>query len=118
EVLRGTTTPRGNLQPVFETLLANATRLCDGNYGAMWLWEGDAFRVAALHGELPPAYIERWRSGTVFRPGAGVALPRAIRYRFLSSRSPVSVAYSPCRCCVRTSSWASSLSIGRKSGRS
>src|SRR4029450_14064059 len=81
EVLRGTTTPRGNLQPVFETLLANATRLCDGNYGAMWLWEGDAFRVAALHGELPPAYIEQWRSGTLFRPGPGVHISRVARTR-------------------------------------
>src|SRR5262245_38485506 len=81
EVLGVISTTTGNLQPVFETLLANATRLCDGNYGAMWLWEGDAFRVAALHGELPPAYIEQWRSGTLFRPGPGVPMARVARTR-------------------------------------
>src|SRR5689334_20163504 len=36
QVLGVISTTTGNLQPVFETLLANATRLCDGNFGAMW----------------------------------------------------------------------------------
>src|SRR5262249_34036983 len=39
-----------DLQPVFETILANATRLCEASYGTLWLCEGDAFRIAAVHG--------------------------------------------------------------------
>src|SRR5947199_2135389 len=39
----------GELEPVFQTMLANAARLCDASHGAMWLCEGDAFRAVALH---------------------------------------------------------------------
>jgi len=57
----------GELEPVFQALLANATRLCNASYGAMWLTEGDRLRNAAFHGTLPAAYIEKWRSATVGR---------------------------------------------------
>ena len=55
EVLRVISSSPGDLQPVFEALLTNATRLCEANYGAMWLKEGDRFRNAAFHGALPGA---------------------------------------------------------------
>ena len=58
----------GELEPVFKTMLENATRLCEARYGTMWLREGDAFRAASLHGPLPPAYINLLRSGTLFHP--------------------------------------------------
>jgi signal transduction histidine kinase len=58
----------GELEPVFKTMLENATRLCEARYGTMWLREGDAFRAASLHGPLPPAYIDLLRSGTLFHP--------------------------------------------------
>jgi len=48
----------GELQPVFDLMLGNATRLCEASYGAMWLKDGDLFRNAAFHGALPGAYIE------------------------------------------------------------
>ena len=57
----------GELEPVFQALLANATRLCNASYGALWLTEGDRLRNAAFHGTLPAAYIEQWRSATVGR---------------------------------------------------
>src|SRR5262249_45770513 len=50
EVLKVIASSSGELQPVFEAMLANATRLCEASYGAMWLRDGDAFRNAALHG--------------------------------------------------------------------
>ena len=53
EVLRVISSSPGDLQPVFEAMLANATRLCQASYGNMLLWEGDAFRMAALHGDVP-----------------------------------------------------------------
>ena len=34
----------------------------------MWLREGDDFRSAAIHGPLPPAYVEQWRGGTPVHP--------------------------------------------------
>jgi hypothetical protein len=86
EVLQVISSSPGELQPVFEAMLANATRLCDASYGAMWLCEGDACRCAALHDALPSAYIEQWHSGTVFRPGSRVPLARVAK-----TRQPVQV---------------------------
>jgi two-component system NtrC family sensor kinase len=48
----------GELQPVFETMLAKATELCEASYGTMWLREGNAFRSGAIHGALPEAFLQ------------------------------------------------------------
>jgi GAF domain-containing protein len=76
EVLKVIASSSGELQQVFKTMLANATRLCEAKYGALWLREGDAFRTAALHGPLPHAYLDQWRSGTLFRPSPDVPMAR------------------------------------------
>src|SRR5215203_5630839 len=81
EVLKVISSSPGDLRPVFQTMLANATRLCEGNYGAMWLWEDGAFRVATLHGDLPPAYINQWRSGTLFHPSPDGPMARVAKTR-------------------------------------
>ena len=86
EVLRVISSSPGELQPVFETMLANATRLCEASYGVMWLREGDAFRSAALHGPLPDAYLEQWRSGTLVHAG-----PDTPMMRVAQTRQPVQV---------------------------
>src|SRR5262249_50314843 len=64
EVLEVIATP-GELKPVVQAMLANATRLCKASYGGMWLKEGDRFRNAAFHGPLPEAFLEQWRNATV-----------------------------------------------------
>jgi two-component system NtrC family sensor kinase len=76
EVLKVISSSPGELQLVFDTMLAKASELCEASYGLMWLREGDAFRAAALHGDLPQAYVEQWRHGTLFRPGPHVLLSR------------------------------------------
>ena len=68
EVLQVISSSPGELEPVFQSMLANATRLCEAECGVMWLREGDDFRSAAIHGPLPPAYVEQWRSGTPAHP--------------------------------------------------
>ena len=73
EVLRVISSSPGELEPVFQAMLANATKICGASYGAMWLREGDAFRVGALHGPLPPAYLQ---TGTMLRPGPDLLLSR------------------------------------------
>jgi GAF domain-containing protein len=59
EVLRVISRSPGELRPVFEAILANATRLCQANFGNLDLREGDGFRIAAMH-NAPQAYID-WR---------------------------------------------------------
>jgi len=59
-VLQVISSSPGELQPVFEAMLANAIRLCQAKFGNLLVREGDAFRIAALHG-APTAYAERWR---------------------------------------------------------
>ena len=86
EVLKVISSSPGKLEPAFNSMLENATRLCEARYGAMWLCEGNAFRAAALHGPLPPAYIDLLRSGTLFR--AGPDTPTA---RVAETRQPVQV---------------------------
>ena len=81
EVLKVISSSPGDLTPVFDAMLANATRLCEASYGLMYLCEGDSLRMAALHGDLPAAFKEQWRSGTLFRPHADVAPARAVRTR-------------------------------------
>src|SRR6202048_4997938 len=40
EVLRVISNSPGDLEPVVQSILANATRICDASYGTMWLCEG------------------------------------------------------------------------------
>jgi len=84
EVLQGMSSSPGELEPVFQAILAHATRLCDANYGAMWLKEGDGFRNAAFHGDLPAAYKELWRNATI-----GHTAPLG---RVAHSRKPLQIA--------------------------
>jgi signal transduction histidine kinase len=64
EVLKVISSTPGDLEPVFQTMLANATRLCEANFGSLYLHERDAFRIAAMH-NAPPAYEALRRSEPV-----------------------------------------------------
>jgi signal transduction histidine kinase len=49
EVLRVISSSHGNLEPVFNAMLANATRICDAAYGNLFLRDGSKFRAVAVH---------------------------------------------------------------------
>ena len=76
EVLRVISSSPGELEPVFQAMLANATRICEAKFGTLWLREGDAFRAVALH-NAPPAYAEARRRELRLRPPPDTALGRA-----------------------------------------
>jgi GAF domain-containing protein len=77
EVLKVISSSGGELQPVFETLLENATRLCAAKFGSLYLCEGDAFRPTAMH-NVPLAFAEARRRESLVHPPPGSALRRIV----------------------------------------
>ena len=77
QVLSVISSSPGELQPVFQAMLENATRLCEAKFGALQLRENGAFRVAAMHNP-PPAYAEARRQNPLIVPTAHNALGRVI----------------------------------------
>ena len=78
EVLKAISSSPGELTPVFEAMLANATRLCEAKFGNLFLYDGDAFRTAALYG-APPAWAEARRRDPLIRPGPDTGLGRVAK---------------------------------------
>jgi GAF domain-containing protein len=57
EVLSVISSSPGDLKPIFDTILENATRFCQASFGALHLVEGNAYRNAATY-NVPAAYVE------------------------------------------------------------
>ena len=58
DVLSVISSSPGELEPVFEAMLDNATRICEAKFGTLWLAEGDALRAVAVH-NLPASLPTR-----------------------------------------------------------
>ena len=70
QVLQVISSFSGELDPVFQTILANATRICEADFGVLVLYENAAFQVAATH-NAPLAFVElRQRQPTIRASGA------------------------------------------------
>ena len=83
EVLSVISSSPGELEPVFQAMLANATRLCEAKFGVLFLSEGEGVRNVAAH-NVPPALIKAQRQHGQMRPPAGTPLGDVIRTRQLS----------------------------------
>jgi GAF domain-containing protein len=59
EVLAVISSSPGELDPVFQTILENATRICEAELGMLWRAEGDGFRAVSLHGVPPDLAVMR-----------------------------------------------------------
>ena len=77
EVLLVISSSAGQLEPIFQTMLENAVRICGANFGVLFLREGDALRRMAMHNP-PPAFVEEHRRAPVVRPSAASGLGRVI----------------------------------------
>ncbi len=78
EILRSIAASRGELEPVFNTILSSANRLCEATYGTMYLREGDSYRAAARQGHLPATAQQTWWKGDLFHPRPDVPFGRAV----------------------------------------
>jgi GAF domain-containing protein len=107
EVLKVISSSAGDLQPVFDAILANATQLCDAGFASLRISEGDQFRTVSLY-NAPAALAEHWRSTPLIRPHPESALGRtALTKRVIqivdvlkspaySKRDPLVVAGARC----------------------
>jgi two-component system, NtrC family, sensor kinase len=59
EVLSVISSSPGELQPVFNAMLENATRICEAKLGNLFVREGNCLRAVAVHGES--YYADRYR---------------------------------------------------------
>jgi GAF domain-containing protein len=78
EVLKVISSSPGDLDPVFQSMLANAVSICGAKFGALSLREGEAFRNMAMHGVRLDYFEERQRD-PVIRPTPGHNLDRLLR---------------------------------------
>jgi signal transduction histidine kinase len=83
EVLRVISSSPGDLDPVFEVILQNATRICEAKFGTLYLYDGNLFHFRAEVGS-PLEYAEFQRRRGSFRPATGTHMDRIVRTKQLS----------------------------------
>ena len=77
EVLKVISSSPGQLAPVFNSMLENATRICGAGFGTMFHFDGKVFDFAADYG-TPPALVEFQKRRGPFLPPSGGALARVL----------------------------------------
>jgi two-component system, NtrC family, sensor kinase len=83
EVLSVISSSPGELEPVFQAMLENATRICEAKFGILHRFDGTAFHFAA-HVGTPPELVEFNRRRSPFQPTPGADLDRVIRTKQVS----------------------------------
>jgi GAF domain-containing protein len=79
EVLKVISSSPGELEPVFEAMLANATRICEATFGNLWLFEGNAAHAVAFHGMQ--RFVDYIRGDPVIDFGEHPTIPLARVFR-------------------------------------
>src|SRR5262249_5083630 len=67
EVLRVISSSPGELEPVFEAMLDNATRICEAKFGSRFRFDGEAFHASATIHRTQQAHAEVRRQPIVVR---------------------------------------------------
>ena len=78
EVLGFISSSPGNLAPVFEAMLDNATRICEAMYGVLYRYDDGAFHPAAMH-NVPIEHADFLTRRGSFKPPPGTPLDRLLK---------------------------------------
>jgi signal transduction histidine kinase len=73
-VLQVISSSRGELEPVFQTMLESATRVCGAKFGTFNLWDGEKYSLVAHHNIPPEFSAYRERAPIVPQPGTTLAI--------------------------------------------
>ena len=84
EILHLISKSAGDLELVFQTILEDATRICNAKFGTLFRFDGSAFHLAAQFGK-PPKHAEFQRRRGPFLPTPGSHLDRVMRTKRVSS---------------------------------
>jgi GAF domain-containing protein len=90
EVLKVISSSPGELKSVFDTILENATRICEAKFGILCSYDGNLFKYAAVW-NAPPAFLEFIRQRGSFAPRAGTPLDRILKTKNIVHRPDASV---------------------------
>jgi GAF domain-containing protein/anti-sigma regulatory factor (Ser/Thr protein kinase) len=77
EILRVISSSPTDVQPVFDTIVKSAVRLCDGLFSSFFRFDGELIHPVAQHNHSPEA-LEILRRTFPMRPGRGLPIGRAI----------------------------------------
>jgi len=80
EILRVISQSPTDVQPVFDTIVRSAVRLCDGLYGTAHRFDGELIHLTAHH-DCPPEALEALRHAFPMRPDRHMMSGRAILTR-------------------------------------
>ncbi len=94
DVLRVISSSPGELEPVFQAMLENATRICEANFGTLFRFDGAAFAVAAQFG-TPAELVEYQKQRGTFRPAPGTPLERLMRTKHVHHTADAAVESVP-----------------------
>jgi GAF domain-containing protein len=90
EVLRVISSSPGQLEPVFQAMLENATRICEAKFGHLQLYENEVFRVGAMY-NTPPELAEFLKQQGPRPPTPGSPLDHVMRTKRLSHLADITV---------------------------
>src|SRR5262249_1656915 len=84
DVLRVISSSPGELEPVFQSMLANAVRICEAKFGFMYRHDSDTWEVTAGHGAAP-VYAK-------YAPGVKQPGPKTVVARIARTKQIVHIA--------------------------
>jgi two-component system, NtrC family, sensor kinase len=97
DVLKVISSSPGELEPVFKTILQNATRICSASFGNLYLHDEDYVNLVASH-NMPPAFANARRGRRLYSPPESICTAGSLKQKklfalpILPPRRPISIA--------------------------